>query len=69
MKTKTYFYLFILFLFTEFSTFAQLPGEEDGGGDPQPAPINGKLILLAITAILYVIFKLKKNKSHLNSIK
>jgi len=68
MKTKTYLYLFVLLLFTEFSSFAQLP-DEDGGGDPQPAPINGKLILLAITAILYVIYKLKKNKSHLNSIK
>ena len=68
MKTKTYLYLFILFLFTELSSFAQL-GEVDEGGDPQPAPINGKLFLLAITAILYVIYKLKKNKSHLNSIK
>ena len=68
MKTKTYLYLFILFLFTELSSFAQLP-EEDEGGDPSPAPINGKLFLLAITAILYVIYKLKKNKSHLNSIK
>lgn len=64
MKTKTHLYLFILFLFTEFSSFAQLP-EEDGGGDPQPAPINGKLFLLAITAILYVIYKFRKNKNHL----
>ena len=68
MKTKTYLYLFILFLFTELSSFAQL-GEVDEGEDPSPAPINGKLFLLAITAMLYVIYKLKKNKSHLNSIK
>ena len=61
MKTKTYLYLFILFLFTELSSFAQ--GPEDEGGDPQPAPINGKLFLLAITAILYVIYKLKKIKT------
>ena len=62
MKTKTYLYLFILFLFTELSSFAQL-GEVDEGGDPSPAPINGKLFLLAITAILYVIYKLKKIKT------
>ena len=68
MKTKTYLYLFILFLFTELSSFAQL-GEVDEGEDPSPAPINSKLMVLAILGIAFVIYTYRKNKSHLNYIK
>ena len=46
--------------------FAQ-PGDEDGDGglegdDPAPAPINSKLIILAIIGILFVIYSFNKKK-------
>ena len=43
------------------------PGDQDNnggggleGGDPAPAPINHKLILLAVAGIFYAIYKYKK---------
>ena len=59
-------YILTFILFSDFVAFAQ-PGDDDGGGglegeDPQPAPINSKLILLALTGILFVIYTFKKNK-------
>lgn len=58
------FYLLAFILLSDFVVFAQ-PGDDDGGGgleggDPQPAPINGKLIWLAITGILFVMYTYKK---------
>ncbi|MFN7674567.1 signal peptidase [Flavobacterium sp.] len=60
------FYLLSFILLSDFVAFAQ-PGDDDGGGglegdDPQPAPINGKLVILAITAILFVLYTYRKNK-------
>lgn len=55
-------------LLSDFVVFAQ-PGDDDGGaggglegGDPQPAPINSKLILLAIMGVLFVMYTFRKNK-------
>jgi len=53
-------------MMSNIMVFAQ-PGNGDGGGgtgleggDPSPAPINSKLILLAALGILYAIYKFKK---------
>lgn len=68
MKKLLKFYLLSFVLLSDFVAFAQ-PGDEDGGGpggleggDPQPAPINGKLILLAIAGLLFVFYTYRKNK-------
>ncbi|WP_445454034.1 hypothetical protein [Flavobacterium sp. 25HG05S-40] len=66
MKKFSKFYLWSVILFTDFMAFAQ-PGDDDGGGgveggDPEPAPINSKLILLAITGILFVMYTFRKNR-------
>ena len=60
------FYLLAFVLFSNFVMFSQ-PGEgaELGGledSDPQPAPINGQLIVLAILGILYVIYTYRNYK-------
>lgn len=65
MRKLLKFYLLTFVLLSDFVAFAQ-PGDDDGGGgleggDPQPAPINGKLILLAITGLLFVIYTFRKN--------
>ena len=51
---------------SDFAAFAQ-PGNDDGGGgleggDPLPAPINSKIILLAIAGVYLVIYTFSKNK-------
>ena len=67
MKNIFKFYLLAFVLFSDFVLYAQ-PGDDDGGGgvedpgDPQPAPINSKLILLAIMGVLFVIYTFRKNK-------
>lgn len=66
MKNLFRLYLLSFFLLSDFVLFAQ-PGDNDGGGgvggnDPQPAPINSKLILLAIMGILFVVYTFRKNK-------
>ncbi len=58
--------LVILFVLTDFVVFAQ-PGDDDGSGglegnDPPPAPINTKLIWLAVIAIVYGFYSIKKYK-------
>lgn len=62
------FYLLAFIFLTDFVAFAQ-PGDDDGGGgggleggDPEPAPINSKLILLAITGILFVMYTFRKHR-------
>lgn len=59
------FCLFSFFLLSDFVVFAQ-PGDEDGGGgggleggDPAPAPIDGKLIVLLLFGLIFAFYKLK----------
>jgi len=57
-------YILSFFLLVDFVTFAQ-PGDDDGSGglegnDPPPAPINGKLIWLAVLGILFAFYSFKK---------
>lgn len=60
------FYKFCLFSFvllSDFVVFAQPNDEEDGGdlegGDPAPAPINGKIIVLLLFGLIFAFYKLK----------
>ena len=60
---KKFLNAFILtaLLLTDFVVFAQGPGDDDDDGglegdDPDPVPINGKLIWLAIVGILFAIY-------------
>ena len=59
-------YIFSFLFMTDFAAFAQ-PGTDDGGGglegdDPPPAPINTKLIFLAVFGILYAAYYFRNNK-------
>lgn len=59
-------YIFSFLFMTDFAGFAQ-PGTDDGGGglegdDPPPAPINTKLIFLAVFGILYAAYYFRNNK-------
>ena len=69
MKKLLKFYLLTFVLLSDFVAFAQ-PGDDQGGGglegnDPLPAPINGKIFLLAIAGICFVIYTFSKNKRQL----
>lgn len=63
MKNLFRIYLLLFFLLSDFIAFADPgDGDDDGGnpedpGDTQPLPINSKLIWLAITGILFVLYK------------
>lgn len=64
MKNIIKFYLFSSILLSNFATFAQGgPGSGgDGGlegGDPAPSPINGKIIFLFISALVFAFYKLR----------
>lgn len=66
MKKLLKLYLLSFILLSDFVAFAQ-PGDDDGGGgleggDPQPAPINGKMVLLAIAGVLFVAYTYRKNR-------
>lgn len=66
MKNFIKLYLFTFFFLSETSIFAQggPGGLGDGGlegGDPQPAPINTKIIFLFIIGILFAFYKLKNS--------
>lgn len=60
------FYIFTFLFLSDFIMFAQ-PGDDDAGGgleggDPAPAPINSKLILLVLAGILFAIYTIKRNR-------
>ena len=67
MKNKLFnLYLITFFLLVDFVAFAQ-PGDDDGSGglegdDAPPAPINGKLVWLAIVALLFAFYSIRKNR-------
>lgn len=66
MKKIVKFYILSFVLLSDFMVFAQ-PGDDDGGGgleggDPQPAPINSKLILLLIAGLCFAIYTFKRSK-------
>lgn len=66
MRKLLKFYLLSFLFLSDFIAFAQ-PGDDDGGGgleggDPQPAPINNKLILLAIIGIFFAVYTFRKNR-------
>jgi len=65
-KNILHFYIFVTVLFSDFLMFAQ-PGDDDEGGgleddDAPQAPINGKLIWLAIAGILFAIYIYKTRR-------
>jgi hypothetical protein len=64
MKNLMKFYFLAFVLFSNFVVFAQGPGEGGVGeeDDPTYAPINGKLMVLAILGISFVIYTFRKNK-------
>jgi hypothetical protein len=69
MKRFYQFYLIAFVLLSDFVLFAQ-PGDNDGsndfeGDDTPAAPIDGKLIWLAIAGILFSVyyFKSKQQKA------
>ena len=66
------FYLLAFVLLSDFRLFAQeLPGEEsdqgnlqdDGDTDAPQAPINGKLILLAITGLAFAFYVYRRHRA------
>lgn len=66
MKKVYKLYILTFLLLSNISVFAQ-PGDDDGGGglegnDPNPAPINSKLIYLLILGVLFAVYSIKKNK-------
>jgi hypothetical protein len=70
MKNNVFkLYLLSFFLFTDFISFAQPGQDQPGGGlegdDPSPAPINGKLIVLAVAAVLFAFYTLKNRRKEI----
>ena len=67
MKKLMKFYILAFVLFSDVVVFAQVPGDGDGGGgfeenDPTYAPINGKLMALALMGVAYVIYTFRNYK-------
>ena len=61
-------YIVGFFLLTDILLFAQLPGQDQGGGglegeDPPTAPLDGKLIWLGIVAILFAFYSYRRRLS------
>lgn len=58
-------YILLFFLFADFIMFAQPTDEDDNGdlegNDPEPAPINGKIVLLLIIGLTFAYYKLRKS--------
>lgn len=67
MKKKLlHFYILTFVLFSDFVMFAQPAEDNDDGnleGDDEPAaPINSKIIYLAIVGVLFALYKYKQHK-------
>jgi hypothetical protein len=63
MKNIFKIYLLSFFLLSDFIAFAQDDEPENPEDpDPQPLPINSKLIWLAILGILFIVYKRKELK-------
>lgn len=70
MKLNFYkLYFLTFFLLIDFVAFADdVPGSDDGtddgleGPDPAPAPINGKLLWLAVVGILFAFYAYKRTR-------
>ena len=64
-KNLLHFYILTFVLFSDFVMFAQ-PATDDEDenleGEDPAAPINSKLIYLAIIGILFAVYKFKQNK-------
>ncbi len=66
-NTLKFYFVTLLLLASDFVAFAQ-PGDDDdgggleGGGDPQPAPIDSKLIILLVLGVLFVFYTYRKHK-------
>ncbi len=68
MKKIFKLYLLGFFLLSDFIVFAQLPGDDTGGGeppledpnDPQPASVDSKLIYLLIIGLLFAVYTFQK---------
>ncbi|WP_426091036.1 hypothetical protein [Flavobacterium sp. DSR3-2] len=70
MKNKALkLYLSLFCSFSNFLLFAIPPGDDnvDGtleGNDAPAAPINGKIIFLAVAGVLFAFYTLKKRRQH-----
>jgi hypothetical protein len=66
MKNLLKFYILTFVLFSDYVLFAQPGGDNGSGGldgnDPPPSPINDKLILLALTGVLFVVYSFIKKR-------
>ena len=58
MKKLLKFYLLSFILLSDFTVFAQAEPPDE----PEPAPLNSKIILLAIAGVCFVIYTFRKNK-------
>ena len=69
MKNFTFkLFIFCTCLFSDFAMFSQ-PGNNDNNGDlegndPPAAPINSKLIILAIVGLLFAIYIFKTRRKN-----
>jgi len=65
MKKLVKLFLLSSVLLSDFITFAQEDPDSGGpveGTDPAAAPINSKLILLALAGVCFVFYYFRKNK-------
>ncbi len=67
-KNLLKFYIFTFVLFSDFVIFAQGPGDDDDSGDLEgeddlpAAPINSKIIWLAIVGILFALYTYRRHR-------
>lgn len=61
MKKLLKFYFLTFILLSNFSVFAQIIEPPDDG-DPPAAPINSKMIILAIAAVCFAIYTFRKKR-------